>query len=127
MSLRTDWLVVSSRDPVRLAAFWQAALGWSRSIEDEGNASEVAIEASDFDEGGLRRLLFVQVPEAKDTKNRMHIDLRPDHQEKEVERLLSLGASRVDVGQGPDTTWVVLADPEGNEFCVLQAQPGTIS
>jgi hypothetical protein len=61
------------------------------------------------------------VPEAKTVKNRLHLDVRADGstQAAEVDRLLALGATRADVGQGPDATWVVLADPEGNEFCVL--------
>ena len=54
-------------------------------------------------------------------KNRLHLDLRPEDQAAEVARLEALGATRVDVGQGDDVTWVVLADPEGNEFCVLRA------
>ena len=58
-------------------------------------------------------LLFARVPEPKLTKNRLHIDLRPDDQQREVERLLELGATRADVGQG-DESWVVLADPEGS-------------
>ena len=58
-------------------------------------------------------------PEAKSVKNRLHLDLRPTDQAGEVERILALGARRVHVGQTPDATWVVLADPEGNEFCVL--------
>ena len=64
-------------------------------------------------------LVFVPVPEAKRIKNRLHIDLVPDDRDAEVERLLALGASRADVGQDDEVTWVVLADPEGNEFCVL--------
>jgi hypothetical protein len=60
----------------------------------------------------------VPVPESKTVKNRLHVDFRPDDQELEVDRLLALGATRVDIGQG-ERSWVVLADPEGNEFCVL--------
>jgi hypothetical protein len=60
----------------------------------------------------------VPVPESKTVKNRLHLDFRPDDQDLEVDRLLELGASKVDVGQG-EQSWVVLADPEGNEFCVL--------
>jgi predicted enzyme related to lactoylglutathione lyase len=63
----------------------------------------------------------VPVPESKAVKNRLHIDLRPDDQEAEIERLVNMGARHVDVGQPADATWVVLADPEGNEFCVLRA------
>ena len=66
----------------------------------------------------LPGLLFVPVPELKSLKNRLHLDFRPDDQDREVDRLLGLGAVRVDVGQG-EQPWVVLADPEGNEFCVL--------
>jgi hypothetical protein len=66
-------------------------------------------------------LLFLRVPEAKSVKNRLHLDLRPDDQDAEVRRVEGLGARRVSVGQGADASWVVLADPEGNEFCVLRA------
>jgi hypothetical protein len=59
---------------------------------------------------------------AKNGKNRLHLDLRPDDQEAEVERLVNMGARHVDVGQGEAAGWVVLADPEGNEFCVLRAR-----
>ena len=66
-------------------------------------------------------LLFVPVPEPKTIKNRLHLDFRPDDLDAEVERLLALGATRADVGHG-DQPWVVLADPEGNEFCVLSSR-----
>jgi hypothetical protein len=66
-------------------------------------------------------LLFLKVPERKSVKNRLHLDLRPRDQQTEVERLEALGARRVFVGQSAEVTWVVLADPEGNEFCVLRA------
>ena len=65
-------------------------------------------------------LCILRVPETKAIKNRLHIDLSPDDRDAEVERLLGLGATRVDIGQGDDVSWVVLADPEGNEFCVLR-------
>ena len=65
--------------------------------------------------------MFIKVAEPKRYKNRLHLDWAPDDQQAEVERLLSLGANRVDIGQG-STSWVVLADPEGNEFCVLAAR-----
>ena len=66
-------------------------------------------------------LLFVQGGETKVSKNRLHLDFRPDDQPSEVDRLLELGARRVDIGQGQQS-WVVLADPEGNEFCVLSSR-----
>jgi hypothetical protein len=69
-------------------------------------------------------VIFLKVPDDKVVKNRLHFDLRPDDQQAEVSRVLGLGATHVDIGQG-DVTWVVLADPEGNEFCILRAlEPG---
>jgi hypothetical protein len=65
-------------------------------------------------------LLFALVSEDKSGKNRLHLDLRPDDRDGEVARLISLGANRVDVGQG-EPSWIVLVDPEGNEFCVLRS------
>ena len=65
-------------------------------------------------------LLFLRVPEAKAVKNRLHLDLRPEDQPAEVARLEGLGARRADVGQGAEVSWVVMADPDGNEFCVLR-------
>ncbi|MGH3503323.1 MAG: VOC family protein [Nocardioidaceae bacterium] len=70
------------------------------------------------DSGSHPGLAFVRVGKAKTQKNRLYIDLRPDHQMTEVQRLLALGARPVDIGQG-DASCVVLADPEGNGFCVL--------
>ncbi|HEY2079067.1 MAG TPA: VOC family protein [Streptosporangiaceae bacterium] len=71
-----------------------------------------------YDQGSV--LETVRLQEGKAVKNRLHLDLRPKDQAAEVARLEALGARRVDVGQGADTTWVVLADPEGNEFDVLR-------
>ncbi len=72
------------------------------------------------EDGVVPDLVFLKVPEDKRVKNRLHLDLRPVDQAAEVDRLMSLGAHRVFVGQGDDASWVVLADPEGNEFCVLR-------
>jgi hypothetical protein len=71
--------------------------------------------------GGGWELLFLHTPDEKVVKNRYHLDLRPDDRDAEVDRLVGLGATKVDIGQGPEVTWVVLADPEGNEFCILRA------
>lgn len=90
--------------------------------EEEG--SEVVVARDDNTYPGL---IFVPVPEPKSVKNRLHIDLNPHDRDVEVERLIGLGAKRVDVGQGPEVTWVVLADPEGNEFCVLRPRDGGLS
>lgn len=118
MSLEWEQVVVDARDPVGLGRWWQEALGWVAVPTDPGD-HEIRPSPD-----RLPGLLFVAVPEAKVGKNRLHIDLRPDDQPAEVERLLGLGATRADVGQG-DESWVVLADPEGNEFCVLRSRrPG---
>jgi hypothetical protein len=119
MSLRIQCLCVDSTDPPGLAAFWQEALGWRRTHEEDG---EVVLEplAGSPEDGVVPDLLILKVPETKAGKNRLHLDLRPDDQAAEVDRLLGLGARRADVGQGEEGTWVVMADPEGNEFCVLR-------
>ena len=108
-------------DPNRVAQFWQAALGWRLTHQSEEECVLEPPEGSPQD-GVAPDLLFLKVPEVKTVKNRVHIDLRPDDQDAEVQRLLDLGATHVDIDQG-DTRWVVLADPEGNEFCVLAPLP----
>ncbi|MGW4461542.1 VOC family protein [Micromonospora sp. NPDC004704] len=108
-------LVVDAQDPARLARWWAEALGYRITYE---KPDEVEIRRSTDELPGL---IFVPVPEGKTTKNRLHIDLRPTDQEAEVERLVNMGARHVDVGQRRTDRWTVLADPEGNEFCVLQA------
>lgn len=119
MTLRIQCLVISAADPDRLAHFWAEALGWRRTHD---SADEVALEPAEHSiwDGVAPDLLFVRVPDAKAGKNRLHFDLRPDDQAAEVARVEALGATRTDVGQGPDARWVVMADPEGNEFCVLK-------
>lgn len=112
-------IVIDSRDPVRLAHWWAEVLGYEVMFESQ---SEAVIAADRHTYPGL---VFVPVPEEKTVKNRLHIDLNPDDQAAEVERLIGLGATRVEVGQSaadPPVRWVVLADPEGNEFCVLTAR-----
>ncbi|MGB9378591.1 MAG: VOC family protein [Mycobacteriales bacterium] len=112
MSSRWYTIVVDCHDPAAVAAFWSAALDLPIVYS---SPDEVVVAK---DEHTFPGLIFVPVPDAKTVKNRLHIDLNPDDQAAEVERLIGLGATRVDVGQG-DVSWVVLADPEGNEFCVL--------
>lgn len=120
MSLRVQCLCVDTRGPDQLARFWAEVLGWRRTYEEP---DEVVLEppAGSPEDGVAPDLLFLRVPEDKAGKNRLHLDLRPDDQPAEVARLEGLGARRVSVGQGDDVSWVVLADPDGNEFCVLQA------
>ncbi|WP_319463723.1 VOC family protein [Micromonospora sp. RTP1Z1] len=106
-------LTVDARDPSRLAHWWAEALGY-QVITDKPDEVEIR-RAPDQVPG----IVFVPVTDGKVTKNRLHLDLRPADQEAEVERLVDMGARHVDVGQG-DVEWTVLADPEGNEFCVLR-------
>jgi len=116
VSLQWEQVVIDAADPVALGQWWAAALGWV-VVNDDPNAFEIQREPDQ-----LPGMIFLPVGDAKpSSKNRLHLDFRPDNQEFEVERLTGLGARRVEIGQG-DVSWVVLADPEDNEFCVL-SQP----
>lgn len=110
-------IVIDCAVPERVAAFWSEVLDWEPQRERE----YVWMSASGSPADGGLILVFVPVPEPKTVKNRVHIDVSPRgcEQAEEVERLVRLGARRVDIGQG-EVPWVVLADPEGNEFCVLR-------
>jgi predicted enzyme related to lactoylglutathione lyase len=112
-------IVVDAADPSRLAEFWAAVLGWEQIDEGDG-AVEIGAPG-----GGPLTVVFVPVDDPKAGKNRLHLDVNPSgcDQDAELERLRSLGAVEVDVGQG-EQTWVVLADPEGNEFCLLRRRVG---
>jgi hypothetical protein len=123
MTSRIAVVTVDAAQPRDIAAFWVAALGW-RIVEEEDGGVSIAPP-----DGAWPLIDFVPVPEAKTVKNRLHFDLRADGStaEEEVARLLSLGARRVDVGQGPDVSWTVMADPEGNEFCVLSRSVQDVS
>lgn len=115
--LRFETLTIDCDDHLAVARFWEAALGWEIAETDEEGTvlrPPAGVDATD--------ILFLKVPDRKTTKNRLHLDLRPDDQAAEVARLEALGARRVDIGQTEDVTWVVLADPEGNEFCVLRSR-----
>ena len=114
MTLEWEQTIVDARDPRDLGRWWQQALGWV-VVTDDPDVFEIR-PAPDR----LPGLAFVRVPDAKKVKNRLHLDFRPDDRDAEVARLVDLGARRVDIGQG-EQTWVVLADPEDNEFCVLRA------
>ncbi|MBD8703992.1 VOC family protein [Frigoribacterium sp. CFBP 13712] len=113
-ALEWEQVVVDALEPATLAHWWADALGWV--VVSPSGDDEPEIRSSP---DSLPGLLFVRVPEGKTLKNRLHLDFRPDDQDAEVARLLELGATRSDVGQTSDVSWVVLADPEGNEFCVL--------
>jgi hypothetical protein len=122
MTLAWEQVIVASADPPALGNWWATALGWTVVADEPG---EFEIQPT---RGVIPGLLFVPVAEAKAGKNRLHLDFRPagtagaaPDQAAEVVRLEGLGARRIDVGQGDDVPWIVMADPEGNEFCVLSA------
>ncbi|HEY3381824.1 MAG TPA: VOC family protein [Vicinamibacterales bacterium] len=120
--------VIDAHRPEVVAQFWCDVLGW---WVVEAEPGIVSIGPSD---GSWPTIDVIAVPESKSVKNRLHLDLRADGTTtaQELERLLALGARRTDVGQGPDASWVVLSDPEGNEFCLLsrtvaEASAGPVS
>jgi hypothetical protein len=115
MALEWEQTSVDARDPGALGRWWRDALDWV-VVNDDPSEFEIR-PARDR----LPGLLFVPVPEDKAGKNRLHLDFRPQERDLEVERLLAMGAERADVGQG-EQPWVVLRDPEGNEFCILGAR-----
>lgn len=114
MPSRIHTLTIDAFDPAGLARFWAEVLDFKVTFEDD---DEVVIEGTD----GKLAILFGRGVDEKVSKNRLHLDLDPDDQAAEVERLKVLGAKEVDIGQ-KDVTWVVMADPEDNEFCVLRAR-----
>jgi predicted enzyme related to lactoylglutathione lyase len=122
MALRLQCITVDAQDPLALAHFWAEALGWK--IGEDVNEIEVWIERElgDPQNTGFPDILFLKNSTPKNGKNRLHLDLRPDDQAAEVARLEKLGAKQIDIGQSaePTCTWIVMADPEGNEFCVLR-------
>ena len=119
--IRIQCLTIDCHDPKLLGEFWQQVLSWRITHESD---TEVVLEppAGSPLENVAPDILFLKVPDKKVVKNRLHLDLRPDDRDAEVARIKKLGAVEVEIGQSQDanTTWVVLADPEGNEFCVLQ-------
>ena len=132
MNLRWYTIVIDCHDIAAQARWWVEVLYWHIVYEDE---HEVAVVPRDLSEDPIAAdrwastppgLVFVPVPEGKEVKNRLHIDLAPhvsDDRQAQIDRLVALGARRVDVGQDrADVTWEVLADPEGNEFCVLSSR-----
>lgn len=120
-NLRIQCITIDAHDLKKVASFWAAALDWKITFEDE---NEISLELLDEgpEVGRIPDILFIKVPDDKVVKNRLHLDLRPQDQSIEVARLESLGAKKIEIGQSDydGTTWVVMADPEGNEFCVLR-------
>ena len=121
MACRFTELIIDCEDPRRLGDFWAEVLGYRETAAKfEGEYNYVELEGPP---GSGPSLLLLRTPDQKTTKNRLHIDVNATDrdQDAEVERIEALGAKRVDIGQG-EQTWVVLADPEGNEFCVLRSR-----
>jgi predicted enzyme related to lactoylglutathione lyase len=111
-------VTIDCSDPYTLATFWASVLDAKVSDEDRPGDDEALVETPGAG------LLFVQVPEGKSVKNRVHLDVQPQDRtrDEEVERLLALGATLVGDHRNADGTgWATLADPEGNEFCVERA------
>jgi Glyoxalase-like domain len=127
MASKLTELAIDCADPHALARFWCSVLDYE--IQDGDDDGTVTIGSPLVPDGRDRMgpvpptLTFAQVPEVKTVKNRLHLDVNPTDRDQadEVRRLLDLGARPADVGQG-DESWVVLADPEGNEFCVLASR-----
>jgi len=120
MPTRTARVVVEAHDPSALARYWSEALDWAVTPERSDGVT-VSPPADDPGQAGQLPLTFVPANGTKATKNRIHLDLASrsdEHQAALVARLEALGARRIEIGQGA-VTWVVMADPEGNEFCVV--------
>jgi catechol 2,3-dioxygenase-like lactoylglutathione lyase family enzyme len=115
MPSRIAAIAIDAIDAPAVARFWCDVLGWRVTGEADG------IVSIGPEDRAWPAIDVCPVPERKSVKNRLHLDLRADgvRTEEELQRLLALGARPADVGQGPDSSWVVLADPEGNEFCLL--------
>ena len=125
MSLLFDFLTIDCRNPMDVARFWEQALPAYEILEDDDDDSDAAdpeeVVLLPKDRRGPKMLFQKIVDDQKVGKNRLHFDLRPEKdRDAEVARLEGLGAKQVDIGQS-DVTWVVMADVEGNEFCVLRA------
>jgi predicted enzyme related to lactoylglutathione lyase len=122
MPVRVHHIVIDAHDLRKLAQFWTQALGWKVLSERD---REVVIGPDEIAPIGI---CFMPVTEAKTVKNRVHIDLTtgPEDRDAEIGRLLALGARRVDIGQTGQESWTVLADPEGNEFCVVRPKTSLI-
>jgi predicted enzyme related to lactoylglutathione lyase len=120
MTVSLHHIVIDAHDLPRLARFWSQVLGWKILSERE---REVVIGT---DVNAAVGICLMPAGDEKSVKNRVHLDLNPggdagpDDREAEIRRILDLGARRVDIGQTGDESWTVLADPEGNEFCILR-------
>lgn len=120
MPSRMDTISIDCADPRLLAVFWAAALGYQIKDEWDDGPDDQGARIDDPSNPRMR-VLFQKVPDRKTVKNRIHFDLRPSRtRDEEVERLKGYGATELEEFGGPEATWKVLQDPEGNEFCVLR-------
>lgn len=120
--LKIGYIVIDCKEPATIAKFWEAVLGGKVTYSDATGAMlENPIKLENGDK--FPPILFYKNPDEKVVKNRLHFDLTPDDQATEVARIEALGGRRIEIGQSADpaTTWVVMADIEGNEFCVLKS------
>ena len=131
MALRWDGVVIDAHDIAGLGRWWAETLDYMVVYEAEDELAIIprwssvdpATSLEEFTRNG-QGIVFVPVPESKTVKNRLHLDLAPhtsQDRDAEIARLLERGATLVDLGQG-DVSWTVMADPEGNEFCVLSSR-----
>lgn len=127
MSVRLTEIIVDCADPAALGAFWCGVLGYAVVEGADDEEVEIRPAGTDAKSSPVPSLLFIKVPEPKTMKNRLHLDVNTTDADQDIElaRLLSLGATQVDIGQG-EQTWYVLADPEGNEFCLLRSRVDAI-
>jgi hypothetical protein len=115
VSLAIECVLIDCNDLLRMSEFWQSALNLEH-VRTGPSGGYLLVDTL-----GATRLGLMPCSQEKAGKNRVHLDLRPDNQEAEIQRLEGLGAARIDIGQR-DVAWVVMADPEGNEFCVLRSR-----
>ena len=123
MANRISELVIDCADPERLAAFWSGVLGYVELGREDDGSIEIGPPEAGF--GGLQPTLILSPSsDPRNGKLRLHIDVNPTDRDQDAElaRLLAAGARLVDIGQPADASWHVLADPEGNEFCLLKAR-----
>jgi hypothetical protein len=124
MALRLVQIAMNALDDAAVGRFWADALGWTVSSEGPG-VTNLQPEGFDYPDPAAVCIDVITVPEPKSVKNRVHVDLATTSEAERAElvaRLMDLGATPADVGQG-DAPWTVLADPEGNEFCVIELGP----
>jgi predicted enzyme related to lactoylglutathione lyase len=119
VDIKVGMVVFDCADPLRLARFWAGATGYSMQDSDERWAWILDPAGAGIEIG------FQRVPEPKSSKNRVHLDLHSSDEEAEAERIEALGATRLRRSDDPDDIFIVLADPEGNEFCIVREVPGS--